>query len=65
MADFIQQDTGVWEPYYHDTTTAAASNNGKGKGKGHPITPEPATYGVVLVGLCLVVMMARRWRSNR
>ncbi len=57
MADFTQQDTGAWTPYFD---TAAS----KGKGKGHPVTPEPATYGVLLVGLCLMVMMARRWRTR-
>lgn len=56
----IAQTSNPWTPY---ETPAAEKSKGKGGGGGG-VTPEPATYGLVLVGLCLAfVLMARL--SNR
>ena len=36
-------------------------NKGKGKGGGgHPIVPEPSTYGLILIGMCLIVLVIKR-----
>ena len=35
-------------------------SKGKGKGPPHPIVPEPSTYGLMFVGLCLLVLIVKR-----
>lgn len=30
------------------------------KGKGHPVVPEPAVYGALLMGACLLAWVMRR-----
>ena len=45
-----------WEPYYE------SAKQGKGKGKGPPIIPEPAVYGLVFVGLVFVIIAWRQWK---
>lgn len=43
-----------------------SKGKGKGKGKGDPgITPEPSTYGLVLVGLCLLIVWVARVKMAR
>ena len=47
----LAQTRDVWTPY-----------ESHGKGKGHPVTPEPAFAGFALVGVALVVAVWRRAR---
>ena len=39
-------------------------NNGKGKGHHHPIVPEVQAYGAVLLLLCFLVLMIKKYRSR-
>jgi hypothetical protein len=35
-----------------------------GKGKGHPVVPEVQAYGMVLVLLCFLVLVVKKYRSR-
>lgn len=50
----------AWTPY-----EAQAYDKGKGKGKGHPVAPEPAATGVLIVGATLLTVALVRWRARR
>jgi len=49
-----QVSADAFHPYDH---------RGKGKGPPHPVVPEPATYGMILIGLCLVVLLIKRFKK--
>lgn len=44
--------------------TYEAQANGKGKG-GHPVTPEPAVTGALIVAAALATVALVRWRARR
>jgi len=48
---FAQADP--WQPY-------ADHGNGQGQGKTGGVVPESGTYGLIMMGVCLVLMLAAR-----
>jgi len=51
-----------WTLYPNTSTTSDAGNgNAWGKKPIHP-TPEPATYGLMFMGLCLLLLGWQRFR---
>ena len=35
------------------------------KGPPHPVVPEPGSYGLAMVALCVVVLGLRRWARSK
>jgi hypothetical protein len=60
----ISYGTLVASDPYADRATYF-DNPGKGKGKGHPVTPEPAYYGLLLLGFCILCVVAARFSNRR
>lgn len=54
-------------PGTFNTTQFNDDGRGRGRGRGHhePPVPEPATYGIVLVGLCMALLVWRRLAARK
>jgi len=53
-----------WDNYDNESFYNGHGGNGHGHGHPHPVVPEPGTYGVALVGLCLLLVLVRRMRQK-